>query len=338
MLRKKKTTQPSEEAEAELNDAMKELVRQTEALLGSPELSSDKPQKNTTEEVSKKATEEVKPDKIAKDDLPKKPILPKKRHIPHRKGRSFEIISQPKQPKKIKATLKTAAASPVPLLEASKPPQLLEAEASEVAFESSVAESSPSESQARIRQKEKGSLRVNGVEGFSDTPALKPAIESNVSVSRTGIVFSENSEKDTKSDMGDKKEVGPVDDELDKQVELPPAKNDKTVKAVDAKDQSAKLTDDKPSKNDEPPARGSGELYANNLVKTKKPRGYKPPASQQKPTVFDTTEYHAELNDWSKLDKSSGGKWVILILLLLLLAAFIYLFVLKMPLPLVNLI
>lgn len=55
---------------------------------------------------------------------------------------------------------------------------------------------------------------------------------------------------------------------------------------------------------------------------------------QQKPTVFDTTEYHPQLHDWSQLDKKSRLPWVILLILLATLAGVVYFMVLNQHLPL----
>ena len=81
MLNKKKITKPTKHDEAALSAAMKELSKQTEALLGSSEPKKAPPVK--------------------------KPQLPKKQSLQKSRGKSFDIISQPKHPRKLKATLKT---------------------------------------------------------------------------------------------------------------------------------------------------------------------------------------------------------------------------------------
>ena len=80
MLKKKSVKSPAEQDFKELDSAVSELSKQTEALLGSFESE-------------------------AKQEKPK---MPKKHATVSRRGKSFDIIHDPKQNTKLPATLKTA--------------------------------------------------------------------------------------------------------------------------------------------------------------------------------------------------------------------------------------
>ena len=80
----------------------------------------------------------------------------------------------------------------------------------------------------------------------------------------------------------------------------------------------------------------SGELYVNNLVKTTDKKGYVAPEGQQKPTVFDTNEYHPQLHDWSKLENKNGVKGYFLALLLVVAGALAYLILSGTQIPFIG--
>ncbi|MDQ5969785.1 MAG: hypothetical protein QG593_302, partial [Patescibacteria group bacterium] len=74
----------------------------------------------------------------------------------------------------------------------------------------------------------------------------------------------------------------------------------------------------------------------NNMNDMSKESGYKTPDSQQKPTVFDTNEYHVELHDWSKLEYKSNTLWYLLGLLFAIFAAGIFFIVSGFSVPFIG--
>lgn len=355
MLKKKKTTKPTKHDEAALSSAMQELVKQTEALLGSAEDTSFPKKKATTKKANG-----------TKKTTAKKPTLPKKRHVPHTKGKSFDIIAHSGKQKKLPATLKTVSVqTPVDTQH-------------RIADHATKEDKRVAVTPATIVH-QKGRLQVGG---GSDAGAQNNTIEQketsppSESIARTGIHFAEtdtdsNTEAEVVTQTPEDTTIETDAPTSDEEIEATD-KADKLLSTVDENDQDLSFLDDvddaadepkeaasdaakkptldsvsdtKSSSEDEedtlgvasePTAYNSGELYANNLVKAKQPKGYTPLASQQKPTVFDTTQYHAELHDWSKLDHSPSGKWLILFLLVVVLGAFVYLFVLGQPLPFIT--
>ena len=325
MLTKKKPTKSKEQDEAELDSAMKELVKQTEALLGSSDDEKENPVKKTKPAV----------EKIIKKTL----VSPKKKIIPHTKGKNFDIVSRPQKSKKIAATLKTAVA-----VKGADAKLLLAESVASNSVKKDIQHSSVSS--AKIVH-QKGNLHVQETASDDDKASystLAPQSAPSQNVARTGIVFSQPDDIDepgsktvsffdesdddienTHSDVADKAS-GAIESKTTNKQKIDVTEND-------SKD--SKLSE-KSTESDRPASQDSGELYANNLISDKKPRGYVPLESQEKPTVFDTTQYHVELHDWSKLDKSFTGKWLILGLLLILLVSAIYLFVFKQPLPFID--
>ncbi|MBP7837418.1 hypothetical protein KA021_01810 [Candidatus Saccharibacteria bacterium] len=337
MLNKKKITKPTKHDEAALSAAMKELSKQTEALLGSPEPKKAPPAK--------------------------KPHLPKKQSLPKSRGKSFDIISQSKQPRKLKATLKTVEPKLLKPLQTTSPKQQISDRISKKSTSATVVKKArPSATSSRptvaptiVHQK--GRLQLQSQSAEDDQASIvtnEPKEAPSVSVARTGIVFSEDDtpelitqtppEVDTFDSSGADIITEEADDSNDWIGEL--SSHTKSQNSAEQEDSqvAAKVNEKdsikstkKADTQTEPTVYRSGELYANNLVKAKKPKGYQPLTSQQKPTVFDTNEYHVELHDWSKLDHSANGRWILLLLLVaVLLGVFVYAFVLKQPIPFIG--
>jgi len=336
MLNKKKITKPTKHDEAALSAAMKELSKQTEALLGSSEPKKAPPVK--------------------------KPQLPKKQSLQKSRGKSFDIISQPKHPRKLKATLKTVEPKLLKSLQTTLPKHQISEHVSKKSTSAPGVEkaktlsTSSRSAVAPTIVHQKGRLQIQPQPAETDQASIvtnEPKAAPSTSVARTGIIFSEDdtqevieqppSEDNTSDDDGAtiiEQETDDVNEWIGESSSH--TNSQKNVEQQDSQDangvnekSTAKSTKEN-DKQEEPTVYRSGELYANNLVKAKKPKGYQPLASQQKPTVFDTNEYHVELHDWSKLDHGANSKWILILLVAVLLGAFVYLIVLKQPVPFVS--
>ncbi len=306
MLKKKPTKKPEEHDFTALDQAVSELSKQTEALLG-----------KTGEKASK-------------------PMLPKKRSIPHTKGKSFDIIHDPKHKTALKASLKTAVVShhkseslveeTVPLLPDHATKSFNESESTEKVATSSTENTNP----APTIQGHSQGLAIHGQEESMTAEATleEPADDAThePSVSHSAITFTEDKTTELESEPP---QTAPEESEATPELSAEPETVDTKEVAPESeaepKDTAIPKSDSKASEEPvEPPAYNSGELFANNLVKESKPHGYKPDENQQKPTVFDTNEYHPELHDWSKLEHGSGLRWLILLLLLVIAGALGY--------------
>jgi hypothetical protein len=307
MLKKKSAKKPEEHDFTALDEAVSELSKQTEALLG-----------KTSEQ-------------------PAKPSLPKKRSIPHTKGKSFDIIHDPKHRTALKASLKTAVVphhKSVPIAE--EPVPLLPDHATKSFNESESAQevSIPSKEAAHatpIIQGHRQKLALHHQEEIATTEATPEELsgsQSEPATSHSAITFTE--EETTEAEP----EVPQSEPEVSPEVSTEPVdtkevSSEPELEPEDEAEPGSKATEEPV----EPPAYNSGELFANNLVKESKPHGYAPDENQQKPTVFDTTQYHLELHDWSKLERSNGVRWLTLLLLLVIAGALGYFVVSGQTLP-----
>jgi len=81
----------------------------------------------------------------------------------------------------------------------------------------------------------------------------------------------------------------------------------------------------------------SMQIYSDNLdKKTDDKDGNEEESDSDDPLIFDTDEYHPTLHDWSKLDRHSRGPVLILLLLMVLLAAIVYVVVSGIEIPFIN--
>ena len=198
---------------------------------------------------------------------------------------------------------------------------------------------------------QKGRLQIQPQADEADQVSIvtnEPKEAPSASVARTGIIFSEEDTQEvieqTPSDDDGATIIEQETDDVNEWIgeSSSHTNSQKSVEEEDSQvaakvnEKSAAKSTKEDDKQEEPTVYRSGELYANNLVKAKKPKGYQPLASQQKPTVFDTNEYHVDLHDWSKLDHSANSKWILFVLVAVLLGAFVYLIVLKQPVPFVS--
>lgn len=296
MLKKKPTKKPEKHDFTALDEAVSELSKQTEALLGSAE------------------------------PKPAKPKLPKKRSIPHTKGKSFDIIHDPSKKRPLKSSLKTAVAVQHKLITVTDNEELdhmLPEHATTSSSEVTAVEESAQKAPEEVSEPAAESPVIHGhnkglvVQDSEETVVAEEAVkvlpkeDSKAAASHSAITFEDDSG---------------VEAEPEKAEEVPKPQNSQVESKQEVTTEaSTDNSKDEPKDNDETeqekpaelPAYNSGELFANNLVKESKPRGYKPDENQQKPTVFDTNEYHVELHDWSKLENHSGARWVLLALLIL---------------------
>lgn len=339
MLTKKKPIKSKKQDEAELDSAMKELVKQTEALLGSSDDEKDKSAKKAKLVVEK--------------PVKKMSVSPKKKIIPHTNGKNFDIVSRPKKPKIITATLKTATASRPKVADSvdSGPLSSVDKEFDKDTDHLFKSDDTLNSAPAKIIH-QKGNLRTQEVsdkDSSESTSGEVPQQNPSQMVTRNGINFLQADDipeagNDTISFFEEPDEEPENGALVDSATTVTKIESDTSETKITSQrdgdtvrnDLSDDILSEDQKRAEKSASKDSGELYANNLIKEKTPKGYVPLASQEKPTVFDTTEYHVELHDWSKLDKSPVGKWLILGLLIICLAAFTYLFVLGQPLPFVS--
>jgi len=223
---------------------------------------------------------------------------------PHTGARSFDVIN-PRHQSTVRSSLKTATR---PAVKPSQP-NVATTDASAHASKShvDVVGHEPGKLQSAILQK--------GTELIEEFPN-RAQVADTKSVAHESFVFTQeaNAEPAQKTD------------------EETQAVNETAVPSVDQA-QAADLTTNQTA---EPSSEESGELFDNNLVKSKPPKGYAPNVNQQKPTVFDTNEYHPELHDWSKLERDASLKWFVAALVLVVVAAAAYLLVSGVTIPFIG--
>ena len=360
MLNKKKITKPTKHDEAALSAAMKELSKQTEALLGSSEPKKAPPVK--------------------------KPQLPKKQSLQKSRGKSFDIISQPKHPRKLKATLKTVEPKLLKPVHTTSPQHQISEHVSKKSTLTSgvqTAKSLSTSSRSAVAPTivhQKGRLQIQPQPAETDQASIvtnEPKEAPSASVARTGIIFSEEDTQEvieqtpsdddgatiieqetddvnewigeSSSHTNSQKSVEEEDSQVAAEVKvflafnmirvihvLPKACNDLIPTILKTKSPTNPRPIAATNLIDQAKSVASNKNQSETRMKAKKPKGYQPLASQQKPTVFDTNEYHVDLHDWSKLDHSANSKWILFVLVAVLLGAFVYLIVLKQPVPFVS--
>lgn len=306
-VQKAKSQDPNEHDFTALDEAVSELSKQTAALLG-----------------PKKALEK------------EKPVLPKKQK-PVSRGHSFDIIStkNTKKPAHLKtavATKKEPLASGAVLADHELLPEhaglsFNEVESIEDNKTASITSPAPSDNSAStaISGHKSGTLSITDSVTDEPSQAATPdpgndarAAEASQqeestekpqpTESQETLWFEQEDEVVSKQNVDSKNEEGATDN---------PTKEHQPNTELD---QEPDNTNPKSGSQDQTTSYESAGVYANNLVKNSEPKRYEPHENQQKPTVFDTNEYHEELHDWSKLN-DGGNKKVILLLALLVIAA-----------------
>lgn len=321
--RKKKSILPSGDDYKTLDSSVDDLSKQTGELLshfGEPKV------------------KEVK----FKENLAVKPVNLKRR--PGKKGKSFDIIAAPTK----KSVVKKRPAA----IEANQDEELLPEHAGKSFNEPGYEEMAP---------KESNSTEVITVNSDDKNIEEAPIEISSAITSRPpgSLHFQEaDSESENTTNLVDEKEEPTSEDEneTDKKLEpssqtvIAPLTNDEKAKNGEEVDSETDLTNSPEAKNEEADEAttpdqetilseqdpSSGELYVNNLVKSTDKKGYVAPEGQQKPTVFDTNEYHPELHDWSKLENKNGVKGYILALALVVAGALAYFILSGIEIPFIG--
>lgn len=299
--RKKKSELPDDKDLELLDSSVNKLSQQTSALLS-----------HFGESKQKKPSDEKNTKKVKKIDAPKKRV-----------AKSFDIIASPNKTTKLKAKLKTVeTAHGVELLPEHATDSYNEKPGgNSLAATVNQTSSSPSEAQEQLptihNSHNVGSLNMK-------TPAQQEGVEVDIVTGK---------EAGTDKDSSDKLEVrgqAPVgvaqagqtlkfDDNKDDESRAPEVHKEADVKTASiSKDESL------------------NDATSNLINNTQSISGYKTPDSQQKPTVFDTNEYHLELHDWSKLEYKSNTLWYLLALLLAIFASGIFFVVGGFSMPFIG--
>lgn len=300
MLKKKPAKKLDNQDFTALDAAVSELNKQTAALLGKADGKTEA-----------------------------KPTLPKKQNHPQTKGKSFDIINHPRKNTTLQSSLKTAQktpsapAEPEALLPDHAGKSFNELEVDELPSikakgKDTPEEPKPKDAAAPVIKQHTGKLSLTrddeDTPSAEEQPSADPALESAAlapqAVSHTSLSFEEKPEEL-------KDEPAP---ETKKPEKEPEPEKSQPSEVTEAKEATVET-----KQSDEQLSYDSGELFANNLVKETQPKRHEPEKGQQKPTVFDTTEYHPELHDWSKLEHQGGWKWFILLLLLAVAGGLAYL-------------
>ncbi len=307
-----------------LDDAVSELAKQTEALLG-----------KTGEKMSK-------------------PNLPKKT-THHHKAKSFDIIHNPGTKKRTSSVLKST--HPSQKLIESSDEKLIEAVPSSVEV---VENSSTMDSSAQVVSgHSSGSLRVN--EEVADAPGavalesvdveakepvvvkkeaeIKPPGTSNIGAVEKSIESSKDSQDEDSDNTATEAELADdaAGDTIDLHDDDPSAtelideldtRNTSTEAGTDSKEEVKK--DETPEESE---TKGS-EIYSDNLKSD--PVTFDEDTDEPKVAVFDTEEYHSTLHDWSKLEHHNKAPIVLLLILAIILAVGVYIVVsgISVPIPL----
>lgn len=301
MLKKKPAKKPDNQDFTALDAAVSELNKQTAALLGKADGKTEA-----------------------------KPTLPKKQNRPQTKGKSFDIINHPRKNTTLQSNLKTAQKAPSAPVEPEK--ALLPDHAGKSFNELEVhelpsiktkgkdtpEEPKPEDAAVPVIKQHTGKLSLTrddeDVLGAEEQPSADPVLESAApapqAVSHTSLSFEEKPEEL-------KDEPAPETKKPEKEPEPEKSQPSEVTETKEAKAET--------KESEEQLSNDSGELFANNLIKDAPPKRHEPEKGQQKPTVFDTTEYHPELHDWSKLEHQGGWKWFILLLLLAIAGGLAYL-------------
>lgn len=311
--------EPSEHDFTTLNTAVSELSRQTEALLG---------------KAGEKST---------------KPKLPKHSAKVNHKGKNFDIIHSPKTRTHLKATLKSAPSRPtrskqLPLSQ-SEPPELLLPEGEKSTLDTSSDQQTQHPEIQLAHQP--GVLRESNSKDVVTQQPADPEVQKSPSSSSDGATEDSTDQATTPSkDMPKPASHEGInftepnedaDPETEVKAEASSSRDDTTLEPEKSETDSPDQNEEKIEPADKDVNTDAiGEIYANNLTSANKTRGYTPAENQQKPTVFDTNEYHPELHDWSKLDRSNHTAGFVLALLVVIAGALAYFIISGHKLPFIG--
>lgn len=321
--RKKKSILPTGDDYKTLDSSVDDLSKQTSELLshfGETKLTEDK----------------------SKESSATKPANLKRR--PAKAGKSFDIIAAPSK----KSVVKKRPA----VIKADQDEELLPEHASKSFNEPGYEEMVPKES---INT---GEIQASGDDKITEEAPVE--ISSAITSKPPGSLHFQqaDSESENTTNLVDEKEepTGEEENETNNKLEpssqtvIAPLTNGDNAKDAEEVDSGTDQTNRSESKNAEEDETtisdqetilsekdtDTGELYVNNLVKTTDKNGYVAPEGQQKPTVFDTNEYHPQLHDWSKLENKNGVKGYFLALLLVVAGALAYLILSGIEIPFIG--
>lgn len=289
-VKTKKSTKNKDADLSELDMAVSELARQTEALLG-----------KTGEKM--------------------KPTLPKKKSATHPSARSFDIIHAGDQAKKA-AVLKSAK----PAQKALEPSgeELLPA-----AVKSEGPSAKVSSNTEIVTTHKTGSLKLGSKEAKTDESAAisAPQVGAAEPVAVTAkkaakVSDTKESPEDAVSDSSD--------DEVSSEEGETPAVPNGADQTSDSNDQAASLSVEAKVEIASDPTTASIhavsdasqniQLYSDNLTSESSDA----PEGEDKTDIFDTDQYHPTLHDWSKLEHKSKAPLIGLLLLTIIFAAGVY--------------
>lgn len=308
----KKAVEPKANDEhGELDAAMNELAKQTDALLA-----------------------ETKPKQSEKPKLPKKKSVSKK-VVPHRNGQHLDIVGSTMKSgasPKIEAHATksynekdTPKQEPQPTEKASAAgaPQIIRPHEGRTR-----AGSEPVTPEEKTEEPNQTDKEVDDAAKKTDKPHktehMKVEADESESVvavhSKPKVAPEQAAETEPKSGQEapkneePKPELKPDKDNAKDQPKAEPAPKQTESEGVDSNQGPAKTV----LKMDEDEDTDDG------IVKMEDDS--KPEDGREKPTMYDTTEYQAELHDWSKLSKNSHWSFIILVLLLALAGGLMYLY------------
>lgn len=282
-----------------LSSAVDDLSKQTEALLG-------------------KSGEKM-----------RKPKLPKPTATARKGGRNFDIIKHPQTNTKLNATLRSV---PSKVTKTIARPGEVDAPAEEQS--ENIPEPSPSQKSVRIEPAHalgelQGVVAEQSEEGISTVieTSPQPSSEEKVEVTAKPETTTINVNEEPVNDQ----KYTPAQASVHQDLHL--TESTEELSSTEKND-TPEVT--KSETTEQQPISGPdvlGEVYANNLTTKGKHRGYEAPEDQQKLTVFDTNEYHPELHDWSKLDRTHHTSWFVLALLVVIAGALAFFILSGQKLP-----
>lgn len=286
---KKKPQKTKEHDLLALDQAVTELSRQTEALLGAGGNTKPKPQ------------------------------LPKKQSRITHKGKSFDIIHDPKKSRRIQATLK--ASKPASKTVTHKEPELLPEHVTQgldkphnpTSTKATLSVFETTEPPIIKGQHEAGSLidkEALKVLDEGDQPTdLSPTKEQSVQT-KTSSATHDLPVAQTSISFTEDEQTGVADPQATPPADLAPEADGMLLASQDETESNTTSY--------------TGELYANNLVKEIEPKGFKPTENGEGPAVFDTEQYHPDLHDWSKLESRHTNLWLFALLVVVVIGAAVY--------------
>jgi hypothetical protein len=299
--RRKKSELPDDKDLEVLESSVNQLSQQTSALLS--HFGEGKQKKLGTEKNTKNT----------------KKINTSKKQV----AKSFDIITSPGKSTKLKAKLKTA--------ETTHKVELLPEHATDSYNEKPSSDSAVAAVDQKTQSRNKDTDQLPSIQSNHTTGSLNMNMPTEQESIELDIVTSEKT--GTNNDNLDKLEA-------QKKVSTESVRAEQTLKFEDNKADGGKAPEEAKevvaqssdtSKNES--LNGITSSIANNIQPE---AGYKAPDSQQKPTVFDTNEYHVELHDWSKLEYKSNTLWYLLGLLFAIFAAGIFFIVSGFSVPFIG--